>query len=214
MTSGSDRAKDYGSGNISTRDFEWILIRGSEDIFTQWTKASRKVFGVDEGDTIARKQMKAVVMQLQLELMNYSHNSGRKDDEYADMQYWKVAFDISRGRAIEVINDMCLRLEQVAPLSTPSSIDMSTSLPDSNFFSSIENYVGITQGWLLLQVTDAKHWPVEAGPWSGSSILPRATYIPPANAPSPGGESSGDILQVTIGHQPFEDILRVIESRT
>jgi hypothetical protein len=101
------------------------------------------------------------------------------------MQYLKVAFDISRELAIEVISDMCLRLEQVALLSTPSSFDMSTSLPGSNFSSSIENQIRTIQGWLLLQVTDAKHWPVEAGPWSDSSILPRPTYIPPAGFPVP-----------------------------
>jgi hypothetical protein len=172
------------------------------------------VFGFDEGDAIAREQMRAIAMKLQLELVTYLWNFNREND-CPDMQNLKEASDISRRRTIEVINDMCLRLEQAAPWTPPTSVNIrSTGLPLGNFSSSIENEIQIIQDCLHFQATDTKHWhwPVEASPWPGSSILPRPAYMPPTEAHSPETGSSVNKLHVTLDRQSFGDLLRAVES--
>jgi hypothetical protein len=82
MTGKRDSVKDPGSGNISIRDLEWTLIRGSGDISPRGQMLVGGYPALMRGDAIARKQMKAVVMQLQLELRNYLHNSDR-ENKYA-----------------------------------------------------------------------------------------------------------------------------------
>ncbi|KAJ5691853.1 hypothetical protein N7462_001276 [Penicillium macrosclerotiorum] len=114
----------------STNDLEWSLRRSQEDILTHWNEhTSRLGRRYEEGDAIARDQMKDIIIQLQRALLAHL----RDNNAQLDIMALLYASDQGRNETIAVLIGLYQRISQTSfvpyPMSTgPVVVDRSSNL--------------------------------------------------------------------------------------
>ncbi|CEJ61585.1 hypothetical protein PMG11_10115 [Penicillium brasilianum] len=117
--------------DASANDLEWSLRRGREEILTEWNAhASRLGRHFEDGDPLAREQMKDIVIELQSALLTNLRENNAEFDMLALVQ----ASDRGRVRTITVFHNLYQRLTQAAPIPPPISFGPVPIDPTSRLF--------------------------------------------------------------------------------
>ncbi|KAF3402080.1 hypothetical protein F1880_009867 [Penicillium rolfsii] len=100
----------------TTNDLDWSLRRGEEEIMTQWNSyASQMGRRFEDGDRVAREQMKDIVIELQRALLANLRQNNAQLNLYALLQ----ASDRGRTDTLWVFRNLHQRLAQAASIPSP-----------------------------------------------------------------------------------------------
>ncbi|KAJ5152652.1 uncharacterized protein N7482_009130 [Penicillium canariense] len=144
------RHPETASSEASTNDLEWSLRRGQEDILTQWSAhAGRLGRRFEDGDAIAREQMKDIVIELQRALLT----NLRENNAHLDILSLLHASDRGRKDTIQVFHALYQRLAQVA--SIPWPMDSGPALIDP--LSRLGYWINLIENQPIAQVPSSRY---------------------------------------------------------
>ncbi|CAG8003995.1 unnamed protein product [Penicillium olsonii] len=109
----------------STRDLEWSLARGHHEILSQYQEYHHEIGRrYDEGDSIAREQMKDIIITLQGALLRHLREAQEKG-VHLDLMAMQIESEQGRVRTLVVLGDLFERLARPSPVfpSVSMSID-------------------------------------------------------------------------------------------
>ncbi|KAJ5344314.1 uncharacterized protein N7506_002679 [Penicillium brevicompactum] len=108
----------------STRDLDWSLTRGHHEIMCQYNE-HRQELGrrYEEGDSIAREQMKDIIITLQGALLRHLREAQERGASL-DLMALQIESDQGRVRTLAILGDLYHRLARPSPVLS-SSITMS-----------------------------------------------------------------------------------------
>ncbi|KAJ5433507.1 uncharacterized protein N7458_012663 [Penicillium daleae] len=157
----------------TTNDLEWSLRRGREDIVTQWNShAGQLGRRFEDGDPLAREQMKDIVIELQRALLT----NLRENNAHLDLLALLQASDRGRKDTILVFHNLYQRLAQAA--SIPAAIDFGPIPFDPT--SRLWYWMNLIENQYLAQVPSSRY--IQSLPSSpGGRVLPAASSGSPAD---------------------------------
>ena len=171
----------------SAKDLERSLIRGHEDILTQWNaRAAHLGRRYEEGDAIAREQMKDIVITLQSALLTHLRWA-EGHEARLDMLKLLAASDRGRARTISVLHDLYQRQAQSAAIPWPIALAAGPAVVDPT--SSLGYYMDLIEKLSSSQPADARNW--SDGGWAtpgGGGLSALITESPP--------ETHGSLRQI------------------
>lgn len=139
----------------ASTDLELSLTRSREDILTHWNAhAARLGARYEEGDSIAREQMKDIVINLQWALLTHLRCAG-ENNVSIDILALLSASDYGRARTISVLHELYQRLAQTAPIPWP----IVAGSPVIDPSSSLGYYVDLIERLSVSQTADARSLP-------------------------------------------------------
>ncbi|KAJ5119353.1 hypothetical protein N7448_010022 [Penicillium atrosanguineum] len=157
------------SNETSATDLEWSLVRGHEDILTHWNiRAAHLGRRYEEGDAIAREQMKDIVITLQSALLTHLRYA-EGHEARLDMLKLLAASDRGRASTISVLHDLYQRQAQTAAVPWPIALAVGPPVVDPS--SSLAYYMGLIERLSSSQVADTRDWS-RGGRASGGTSLP------------------------------------------
>ncbi|CAG8294758.1 unnamed protein product [Penicillium salamii] len=109
----------------STRDLEWSLARGHHEILSQYKEYHQEIGRrYEEGDSLAREQMKDIIITLQGALLRHLREAQEKGVNL-DLMALQIESDQGRVRTLVVLGDLFQRLARSSAMlpSISMSID-------------------------------------------------------------------------------------------
>ncbi|KAJ5378108.1 uncharacterized protein N7496_005517 [Penicillium cataractarum] len=138
------------TSEASPTDLEWSLRRGREDILTEWNAhTSRLGRHFEDGDPLAREQMKDIVIELQSALLANLRENNADFDLMALVQ----ASDRGRIKTITVFHNLYQRLTQAAPIPPPISFGPVPIDPASRLFY----WINLIENQYLAQLPSSRY---------------------------------------------------------
>ncbi|KAJ5667744.1 uncharacterized protein N7477_006314 [Penicillium maclennaniae] len=163
--------------HTSAIDLEWSLIRGSEDILTHWNiRAAHLGRRYEEGDAIAREQMKDIVITLQSALLTHLRYA-EGHEARLDMVKLLAASDRGRASTISVLHDLYQRQAQTAAVPWPIALPVGPSVVDPA--SSLGYYMGLIDRQSSSPLSDSRKRPGGGRALEGTSLPGMITGSPP-----------------------------------
>ncbi|OQD89530.1 hypothetical protein PENANT_c002G08711 [Penicillium antarcticum] len=106
----------------SSRDLEWSLARGHHEIVSQYKRHHQELGRLyEEGDSIAREQMKDIIITLQGALLRHLREA-QEQGSSLDLMALQVESEQGRVRTLVILGDLYQRLARAS--SIPPTISM------------------------------------------------------------------------------------------
>ncbi|KAJ6076099.1 hypothetical protein N7499_008080 [Penicillium canescens] len=106
----------------STRDLEWSLARGHHEILSQYNRHHQELGRLyAEGDSIAREQMKDIIITLQGALLRHLREA-QEQGSSLDLMALQMESEQGRVRTLVILGDLYQRLARASPI--PPNISM------------------------------------------------------------------------------------------
>lgn len=103
----------------STRDLEWSLERGHHEILSQYNQHHRELGRrYEEGDSIAREQMKDIIITLQGALLRHLREA-QEQGTTLDLMALQIESEQGRVRTLVILGDLYQRLARSSPVPPP-----------------------------------------------------------------------------------------------
>ncbi|KAJ5773696.1 hypothetical protein N7457_008592 [Penicillium paradoxum] len=108
----------------STRDLEWSLARGHHDILSQYNQHQQELGRrYEEGDYIAREQMKDIIITLQGALLRHLREA-QEQGTTLDLMALQIESEQGRVRTLVILGDLYHRLARPSPVPPPFAMSI------------------------------------------------------------------------------------------